>query len=136
MHNVVLVEHLEGFDELFEDEEGLSFGNDAILAEHALESTSVAVLVDEVEIVGRLEHVDVFDDMFVLLDVGEDIDFVDSALLQFFVLFEPANLDDLDGVLLVIKLVDGPIDLAVGTLANDFVQSVVFDYPHHLITIK
>lgn len=136
MHNVVLVEHLEGLDELFEDQEGLPFGNDAILAEHALEGASVAVLVDEVEVVGRLEHVDILDYMLVLLDVGEDIDFVDGALLQFFVLFEPADLDDLDGVLLVIKLVDGPIDLAVGTLANDLVQSVVFDYPHHLITIK
>jgi hypothetical protein len=47
------------------------------------------------------------------LDIGEDIDFVDGALLEFFILFELGYGDDLDGVLLLIVVVDGTINLTV-----------------------
>lgn len=80
MHDVVLIEDLEGFDELFEDEEGLFFCDDPFFAEHAFEGASVAVLVDEVEVVGRFEHVDVLDDVLIFLDVGQDVDLVHRAL--------------------------------------------------------
>lgn len=79
MHNIVFVEYLEGFDELFEDQKCCFFWDDSIFAKHAFESASVAVLVDEVEVVGCLEHVDIFDDMLIFFDVGEYIDFVDGA---------------------------------------------------------
>ncbi len=69
MHDVVFIEDLEGVDELFEDEEGLFFGHHSILPQHAFEGTAVAVLVDEVEVVWGLEHVDVLDDMLVFLDI-------------------------------------------------------------------
>ena len=131
MHDVVLVEDLEGVDELFEYFEGFGLLDDAVFAEYALEGAAVAVLVDEVEVVGRLEHVDVLDDVLVLLDVGQYIDLVDRALLQLLVLFEAAHLDNLDRVLLAVQLVDGPIHLPVGALPDYLVKSVVFDYPHH-----
>lgn len=131
VHDVVLVEDLEGVDELLEDEEGLLFGNDPLLAENALKRASVAVLVDEVEVVGRLEHVDVLDDVLVLLDVRQNVDLVDRALLQLLVLFEPTHLDHLDRVLLVVQLVDSPVHLSVGALPDYLVKGVVLDYPHH-----
>lgn len=81
MHNIVLIEYLEGFYELFEDKESLSFRDDAIFAKHALKSASIAVLVNKVEVVGRFEHIDILDYMLILLDVSQDIDFVDGTLL-------------------------------------------------------
>ena len=131
MHDVVLVEDLEGVDELLEDEQRLLFGDDAVLAEDALEGAAVAVLVDEVEVVGGLEHVDVLDDVLVLLDVGEDVDLVDGALLQLLVLLEAPHLDHLHRVLLVVVLVYRPEHLPVRPLPDYLVQRVVFDYPHH-----
>ena len=79
MHDVVLVEDLEGFEELFEDEEGFFFLEGVFLPEEPLQSAAVAVLVDEVEVVLGFEHVVVGDDVFVFLDVGEDVNFVDGA---------------------------------------------------------
>jgi hypothetical protein len=81
VHDVVLVEDLEGVDELFENEKGLFFWYDSIFAEHALEGASVAVLVDEVEVVGSFEHVDVLDDVLIFLDVSEDVDLINGTLL-------------------------------------------------------
>ena len=80
MHDVVLIEHLEGLKQLFEDKQRILLWQLALLIEKSLESAAVAEFVDEVEIVGSLEHVIVFDDVGVGLDVGEDIDLVDSAL--------------------------------------------------------
>lgn len=40
--------------------------------------------------------------MLVLLDIGENVDLVNSAFFQFLVLLEAAYLNDLDGVFLAI----------------------------------
>ena len=79
MHDVVLVEDLECLDELFEDEECLFFLNDSFFAEHAFEGASIAVLVDEVKIVGGFEHIDILDDMLIFFNVGQDVDLVDCT---------------------------------------------------------
>lgn len=81
MHDVVLIEYLEGIDELLEYFECFLFLDDSIFAEYAFKSAPVAVLVDEVEVVGSLEHVYVLDDVLILLYIGQDIDFVDGAFL-------------------------------------------------------
>lgn len=118
MHDVVLIEHLEGIDELFEDKQGLFFWYYPILPEHALERAAVAVLIDEVEVVGSLEHIDVLDDMLIFFNVGEYVDFVDGALLQLLVLLEPPHLDHLDRVLLVVVFVYRTEHLPVRTLPD------------------
>ena len=46
-----------------------------------IEGSSVAELVDEVEVVGSFEHVDVFDDVGAGLEGGEDVDLVHGAFL-------------------------------------------------------
>lgn len=74
--------------------------------------------------------------MLVFFDIGEYIDFVDCTFLQFFVLLEPAHLDDFDCVLLVIVLIDGAVDLAVGSLADNFVERVVLNNADHAFISK
>lgn len=132
MHDVVLVEDLKGIDELLEDQQCLFLGDDAILPEYAFQGATVAVLVNKVKVVGCLEHVDVLDDMLMLLNIGEDVDLIDRALLQLLILFEATHLDHLHCVLLVVVFVDGPEDLAVCALPDDLVKRVVFDYPYHI----
>lgn len=71
--------------------------------------------------------------MLILLDVGEDVDLIDRALLQFLVFFEATHLDHLHRVLLVIVFVGRTEHLAVGALADYLVEGVVLYYPHHSI---
>ena len=80
VHNVVFIEDLEGLKQLLEDEEGIGLREFSLLTQQVLKSASVAVLVDEVEVIGGFEHVEIFDDVGVGLNIGEDVDFVDSAL--------------------------------------------------------
>lgn len=72
--------------------------------------------------------------MLVLLDIGEDIDFVDGALLKLFVFLEPPHFDDFDCIFLVVVFVYGPIYLSVGSLSNYLIESVVLDDPNHRIS--
>ena len=136
MHDVVLVEDLEGIDELLEDQQGVFFLDVFFLPELGLEGASIAVLIDKVEVVGSFKHVDVLDDMLIFLDIGEDIDLVDRALLQFFVFLEAAHLDHLHRVLLVVVLVYRPVHLTVRTLPDYLVKRVILDNPNHLNIIN
>ena len=97
MHDVVSGQNFEGFDDLPEVNETLFFGEGSLLLHKFIEGASVAELVDEVEVVGGLEHVDVFDDVGAGLEGGEDVDLVDGAFLQLGDLSEFLGLDDLDG---------------------------------------
>lgn len=81
MHDVVLVEDLEGFKELFEDEECFPLFEGVLFSEEAFKGAPIAILVDKVEVILCFEHIVVGDDMFVLFDVGEDIDFMDGTFL-------------------------------------------------------
>ncbi len=131
MHDVVFVEYLEGIDELFEDEEGLLLRDDLVLPEDSFEGATVTELVDEVEVVGSLEHVDVFYYVLVLLDVGQDVDLVDRALLQLLVLLEPPHLDHLHCVLLVVVFIYCPVHLTVRALSDYLVQRVILNDSNH-----
>ena len=94
----------------------------------------VAVLIDEVVIVGSLEHIDVFDDKWTGLERGENIDFVDSAFLEFGDLFELFCVNHLDGHFLLGDQVNRLVNLRVHTLSQLLFQLVILDYlAHHLI---
>ncbi len=69
--------------------------------------------------------------MLVLLDIGEDVDLIDRALLQLLVLLETPHLDHLHRVLLTVVLVYRTVHLTVGSLTNYLVKGVVLNYPHH-----
>ncbi len=69
--------------------------------------------------------------MVVFLDIGKDVNLIDSALLQLFVLFKPSHFNDLHCVLFGIVFVSGPVYLTVGALPNDLIKSVVFNNTYH-----
>lgn len=102
MHNVVFIENLESINELLEDEQRLFLGNYPVLPQHAFQGASVAVLVDEVEIVGGFEHINVLDNVLVLLYIGQNVDLINSAFFQFLVLLESPDFDDLNGIFLAV----------------------------------
>jgi hypothetical protein len=77
MHDVVLIEFLECLQKLLEDDQCFLLPQRLLLLEEGLEGASVAVLIDEVEVVGRLEGLDEADDVLVL-ERGEDVDLVDG----------------------------------------------------------
>jgi len=81
-----------------------------------VERAAVAVLVDEVEIVGGFEHVDVFDDIGAGLQRRKDIDLVDSALLKFGNLLELLRLHHLYRHLLLRHQVHRLVNLRVHSL--------------------
>jgi hypothetical protein len=81
MHDIVFVEYLKRIKKLLEDEQSVFLGKASLLFKNTFKCAPITVLVDKVEIIRGFEHVDVFDDVLMLLDIGEDIDFVDGALL-------------------------------------------------------
>ncbi len=96
-----------------------------------IECSTVTVLIDEIEIVGGFEHVEIADDVFVDFDVGEDVDFIDGAFFEFFVLSEFGNWDDFDGVFFLVFVVYGAVDFAVDSGTDLFVEGVVFNVLWH-----
>lgn len=66
-----------------------------------------------------------------VLDVGEDVDLVDRALLELLVLLEFVYRDHLDRVFLLVVVVYRTIDLPVDARADRLVQHVVFDVFDH-----
>jgi hypothetical protein len=113
VHDVVLVQYLEGFEELFENQEGGLFREFSLSGKQTLQSTSIAVLVNEVKIIGCFEHVEVADDVLVDFNVGEDVDFIYRALLEFFILSELGDGNYLDCVLLLVVVIDCTVDFSV-----------------------
>ena len=66
-----------------------------------------------------------------VLDVGEDVDLVDRALLELLVLLEFVYRDHLDRVFLLVVVVYRTVDLPVDARADRLVQHVVFDVFDH-----
>lgn len=74
--------------------------------------------------------------MFMLFDIGQNINLIDSTLFEFFILFESSYFDDLDCILFSIKFISGSVYLSICTFTNYLVKSVVFDNSDHLIIKK
>lgn len=81
VHDITAGQHFERLHDLLEEEQSPLLGKWTFLLHQFVESAPVAVLIDEVEVIGSLEHVDVLDDVGAGLQRGEDVDFIDSALL-------------------------------------------------------
>ena len=131
VHDITSGEDFEGLEDLPKVDEGFLFGEDSLFLHEFVESTAVAVFIDEVEIISGFEHVDVLDNVGAVLESGEDVDLVDRALFQFGYLFELLGLDDLDGDLLLVDQVDGLVDLGVDPFSQLFLEFVVlYDLSH------
>ena len=131
MHDIVFIEDLKSVDELFKNEKCIFLVDKLIFSKNWFKRSSVAKLINEVEIVWSFEHIDVFDDMLIFFDVCEDIDLIDCTFFQFFIFLEAANLNNLDCVLLVIIFVDRSINFSVCTFSDYLVKSVILNYANH-----
>lgn len=131
MHDIVFIEYLKSLQQLLEDKQGMLLGQFDLLGEQVLESATVAIFIDEIEVVGGLEHIVVFDDIGVILDVGKNVDLINRALLQLFVLLEFVYGDHLDRVLFLVVVVYRAVDLAVDPRTDGFVENVVLDILDH-----
>lgn len=63
MHDIVLVQDFEGIEELFEVGESLSLRELHLTFKKIIESASIAVFVDEVEVVSCSKHFNELDDV-------------------------------------------------------------------------
>ena len=97
-----------------------------------LKGTSVAILIDEVVVVGCFQDLDEPDHVGCVFDLGEGLDFIYSELLELRAYFEFLDLDDLDGHCLVGLFVDGLVDLSELALADYVVEHVVLYLLAHL----
>jgi hypothetical protein len=132
VHDIAAGKHLKRLHNLLEVKHGSLLRKRTLLLHDAVQGATVAVLIDEVEVVGSLEHVDVLDDIGAGLQRGQDVDLIDRALLQLGDLFELFGLDHLDGHFLLGDQVNRLVDLGIDTLAQLLLQLVVLDYlPHH-----
>lgn len=131
MHNVGLNQYLKSLQQIFKVVDSFFFGKPTHGLNFLLESTSVAVLIDEVVVVGCFKYFYESDDVSGVFDFREGLDFVDGELFQFGTHFELLNTNDFDSDDLVGLVVDGFVDFAEFALADDGVQHVVFDLLAH-----
>lgn len=126
MHDVILIELFEGFEQLPKDNERLILLERLLLLKQGLESAAVAVLINKVKVVGRFQSLDESDDVLVL-ESGEDIDFVDGELFQFGVRLEGRLRNDLHCIVLLRFLVDGSKDLPVDSLPDGLLKQIILN---------
>ncbi len=81
MHDIVAVEYLESFNNLGKIGESNTFRKCSFVFEELFECTSVAKLIDEVEVVSSFEHIEVLDDVLARFEIGEDVDLIVGAFL-------------------------------------------------------
>lgn len=123
MHYIVLAQDAETLEYLPQELDGFLLGESALPLEEHVESAAIAKLVDEIEIICGLKHVDVLDDeVRFLLELRQNVHFVDGALLQFGNVSELAGLNDLDGHFLQGFHVDGAIHLGVDPFTQALLQ--------------
>lgn len=99
--------------------------------ELAFQGATIAILIDKIEVIWSFEHINILNDMFILFDIGQDVDLVHRTFFQLLVFFESPHLDHLHCVFLIVQLVYCTINLSVRSFANYLIQSVVLDYPNH-----
>jgi len=80
MHNVVFIKNLKCINELFEYQQSLLLRKSPLFPQQSLECTSIAVLINKVEVIGSFKHINILDDMLMFFDVSEDVDLVNGAL--------------------------------------------------------
>lgn len=131
VHNVAAGQHFESLHHLSEKKQGFFFLKRALFLHEFVHGTSVAVLVDKIEIIGSFEHIDVLDNIRTVLQVGQYVDLIDGALLQFGNFPELFGLDDLNGHLLFGDHMHSFVDLRVDPLSQLFFQLVVLYYLSH-----
>lgn len=112
MQNVRLVECLEGCPELLEDLQRLLLRQPSLPLDALGKRASVAILIDEIVVAGRAEHLNELDDIGVG-DLGEDVDLIIGELGQLRSLFELVSAHYLHRIVQFCLFVLGAVDVAV-----------------------
>ena len=73
MEDMDVIERAEGIDKLLEDLECLLFGEVPLGSDIVLESAAFAVLIDQVDVLVGLDHLDKLDDVEVVLEQLEGV---------------------------------------------------------------
>jgi hypothetical protein len=131
VHDIEAVEDLKGLQQLPEDAQRLLLGEGALPAKRLEESAAIAVLIDEVVVVARLEMILVLDDVFAGADRRESFDLVDGAFLQLIILLKLFDRDYFHGEFSHFLVVYGSVDFAVVALAYLLQKGVVIDHLDH-----
>lgn len=79
MHDVVFVQNLESFQELFQNQEGFFFINGLLFSKHAFKGATVAIFVDKVKIILGFQHVIIRYYVFVFLYICQNVYLVHRA---------------------------------------------------------
>ena len=131
MHDIVLIEDLKSLKELSKYKKSFFLRKSSLFFKDSLQSSTVTVFVNKIEIIRSFKHINILDDMFMFFDICKNVDLIDSTLLKLFILFETSDFNDFDSILLGIKFISGSVHFTVCTLANYLVKSVVFDNSDH-----
>lgn len=131
VHNVRSGQQLEGLEQVTEVSESLAFIEPALRLDLLLESASVAILVDEVVVVGSFQDLNEPHNVCRILNLGQSLNLIDSELLQLGTHLELLDLYDLDSHQLVGLLVEGLVDFSELSLSHHSVQDVVLDLLAH-----
>ena len=121
MHDVIFIENLKRFQKLLKDEQRILFWQFDLFWKKTFKSTTVAVLINKIKIIACFEHVVVSDDIWVSLNIGENVYLINSTLLQFFILFELVYRNDLYGIFFLVVVVYRSVNLTVNTRTDRFV---------------
>ena len=81
MHDVGFDQYLESFEQIIEIIDSLSLLEPTMSPDFLLQSTTIAVLIDKVVVVGSLEYFDESDNMRGVLYFTQSLYFVDGELL-------------------------------------------------------
>lgn len=127
MQNVVLIQCLESINKLFEYSESLSLGQVSFGSYQILESSSLAVFVNQVDVSIRFDHFNKVDDVNVVLQQLEDFNFVTGEFDELVNLLEFGQRYHFYGHIDFGVDVEGLEDFAVLSLAQILGQSVVIN---------
>ena len=100
-------------------------------SEHAFQCTSITVFVDEIKIILGFQHIIVGDNMLILFDVGQNINFMHCTFFQLFVGLKFLHLNNFDCIFLIIKFIDCPVHFPISSFTDNFIQSIVLDNSNH-----
>ena len=134
MHDIFVGENFEGLKYLLKILVDFILWEMSVFFDLLIEGASVAVFVEEIEIVDGFEYLDEFDDMGAI-DFGEDLYLIECALLEFGILFESFKMDDFDGNLFWISTVDSSENFTILSLTDLFVECIVLDDFYHPLII-
>lgn len=112
VQNMRLVECLEGCPELLEDLQRLLLRQSSLPLDVLGKRASVAILINEIVVAGRAEHLNELDDIGVG-DLGEDVDLIIGELGQLRSLFELVSAHYLHRIVQFCLFVLGAVDVAV-----------------------